>query len=444
MKKFPSTLGRLAAMAAIVSLASAQVAGAQGRRMFNKSAPNLQSGAKLNATKLQQSSGFAPRLGTPALGKASNAFKSGKLGPVIVSPGANSWKSANPNWNRKPNLTDAIGGGLSPDGNNFDRNRFFPGRIIPSADLTLPAQGGGNGAANPRGGAAGPNLSLPGLGNLEPRIPDLTPNGPIGNPNVPGGNGNPPANPGGRGRIPLPDLGQPRIPDLIPEGPIGDPVLPPGNGNPPADPENPPVDPADPGQPGDPGNPPGDPGNPPPADPGCPNLCPWPIFWPLYPGGGYCPTPVYPAQPVVVNDAVPVEAGQGGRVVDLVLEDVQYVEPATVLVGPAYRVKFRNQSTEPAGAFRVALLAGLEFRVSEKSPKAIVDVPGLAGGQAAQLTIRLPRTAMSLASASSAHPAVFTHLFAAVDFDNAVIELDKTNNVAILERSALESAARQE
>jgi hypothetical protein len=231
--------------------------------------------------------------------------------------------------------------------------------------------------------------------------------------------------------------------------------MPPGNGNPPANPGNPPADPADPGQPGNPGNPPadpgdpgnppadpGNPGNPPPADPGCPDLCPWPIFWPLNPGGGYCPTPVYPAQPVIVNDAVPLEVQQRGHVVDLVLEDVQYVEPATLLVGPAYRVKFRNQSTEPAGAFRVALVAGLDLRVSEQSPKAVVDVPGLAGGQAAELTIRLPRTAMSVVSTSSAQPTVFTHLFAAVDFDNAVIELDKTNNVAILERAALEAAVR--
>src|SRR5262249_16799473 len=42
---------------------------------------------------------------------------------------------------------------------------------------------------------------------------------------------------------------------------------------------------------------------------------------------------------------------------DLVLEDVKLVAPATLVAGPAYRVKFRNQGTAVAANFEVAILA---------------------------------------------------------------------------------------
>lgn len=186
----------------------------------------------------------------------------------------------------------------------------------------------------------------------------------------------------------------------------------------------------------------------------CKSKCPWPIFWPCYNGNywnnscyygpGYN-TPIYVnSPPVVINEVVPVSAqlptsatNYGMASVDLVLEDVQLIEPATLLVGPAYRVKFRNQGLTAAGKFRVAIVAGLDGQASEQSPKTLVDVPGLASSEASEVTVRLPVSAMKLAGAGG-QATVFTHLLVAADFDNGLTESDKTNNVAVIERTMLE------
>lgn len=192
----------------------------------------------------------------------------------------------------------------------------------------------------------------------------------------------------------------------------------------------------------------------PPNNNHCHNKCPWPIFWPAYGGywnnynNGYCTTPtviVNGTPPIVVNEVTPVSAtpaaATGANGIDLVLEDIQYVEPATMLVGPAYRVKFRNQGLAAAGAFRVAIVASVNGTADAKSPMALVDVAGLASGQSSEVTVRLPRTAMQLTTADG-QTAAFTHLLVAADFDNLVGEADKTNNVAIVARTQLEVAAK--
>ena len=143
--------------------------------------------------------------------------------------------------------------------------------------------------------------------------------------------------------------------------------------------------------------------------------------------------------PVVVPASATVDYGTAR--VDLVLEDVQYVEPATMLVGPAYRVKFRNQGLSAVGKFRVALVASIDGQASEQSPKALVEVAGLASGESSEVTVRLPVTAMKLAG-TDGKTTIFTHLLVAADFDNSVVESDKTNNVAIIERTMLEVAAK--
>ncbi len=181
---------------------------------------------------------------------------------------------------------------------------------------------------------------------------------------------------------------------------------------------------------------------------------PWPVFWPIHQGGywnnscyygtGYnTPVIVNSAPPVVVNEVVQASAtvDYGTARVDLVLEDVQYVEPATMLVGPAYRVKFRNQGLSAVGQFRVALVAAVDGQANEDSPMTLVEVAGLASGEAGEVTVRLPVSAMKLAGADG-QATTFTHLLVAADFDNNVVESDKTNNVAIIEREMLEQPAK--
>jgi hypothetical protein len=136
------------------------------------------------------------------------------------------------------------------------------------------------------------------------------------------------------------------------------------------------------------------------------------------------------ARPVVVETAK----------ADLVLEDLEYVEAPTLFVGPAYRVKFRNQGSAPTDKFHVALVAGLGDQMNENSPQAFVEVEGLASGQIGEATIRLPRTSLKLSGANG-QPTVFTHLLVAIDADDTVKESDESNNDATVERAALETAS---
>ena len=58
------------------------------------------------------------------------------------------------------------------------------------------------------------------------------------------------------------------------------------------------------------------------------------------------------------NTTTPATTTAAATGIDLVLEDVTLASPATLVAGPAYTVKFRNQGTRPAGKFQVAIIAG--------------------------------------------------------------------------------------
>lgn len=143
--------------------------------------------------------------------------------------------------------------------------------------------------------------------------------------------------------------------------------------------------------------------------------------------------------PTTAVEPQPTPVAQGAA--DLVLEDVQRVEPATLLVGPAYRVKFRNQSPHAVGAFHAAIFAGIDGKLSDDAPRAVVEIAGMQGSEVMEVTLRLPATAMKLVSAKPNQPAGFSHLFVAVDETDSIAELDEDNNTAVIETAALEAIA---
>ena len=128
--------------------------------------------------------------------------------------------------------------------------------------------------------------------------------------------------------------------------------------------------------------------------------------------------------------------------IDLVLEDVTLVQKATLAAGPAYRVQFRNQGTDAAGKFVVGILALIDGVSPSDAPHALVEVPGLAAGDVATVTLRLPQAATRLVSVSHATPTMFTKLAVAIDVDNRVSETDKSNNGVVIDRTSLESAVK--
>ncbi len=144
-----------------------------------------------------------------------------------------------------------------------------------------------------------------------------------------------------------------------------------------------------------------------------------------------------PSNDVTTTDGTAVASG-----VDLVLEDVKLAAPATLVAGPAYTVKFRNQGSQDAGKFEVGLLAGVNGRLTQDAPRAVIEVKSLPAGKSAEVTLRLPQSALKLLGANG-RPAAFTHLFVAVDLLNTVAESDETNNTAVVARTELETIAAQ-
>ncbi len=124
-----------------------------------------------------------------------------------------------------------------------------------------------------------------------------------------------------------------------------------------------------------------------------------------YDGGGAAapsPTADVAAPPVATAAAMPPLVTEGA---DLVLENIELAAPATLVAGPAYRVKFRNQGTAAAGKFEVAVLAGLDAKLTAEAPRAVVEINSLAAGQSGEVTLRLPQSAMNMAG-GTASPAL--------------------------------------
>ncbi len=183
---------------------------------------------------------------------------------------------------------------------------------------------------------------------------------------------------------------------------------------------------------------------PPPNNPTSPSSAP--IANPAGSAGGSgsddnaSPTSATDGTPPAATDA-PTTAPAASVGVDLVLEDVQQASPATLVAGPAYKVTFRNQGTEPAGKFQVGIFAGLNGKLAKGAPRAVVEVASLAAGEVKTVTLRLPQKALQMSDAGD-KPVAFTHLFVVVDVKNAVPETDKTNNAAIVARADLEAAGK--
>ncbi len=146
--------------------------------------------------------------------------------------------------------------------------------------------------------------------------------------------------------------------------------------------------------------------------------------------------PIPATNSIVTTTAKPVIASAA----DLVLEDIQLASPATLVAGPAYTVKFRNQGTDAAARFQVGVLAGIDDKLSADAPRGVVEVKSLAAGQSGEVTLRLPQAALKMDGADG-RSTPFTRLFVAVDLMNTVAETDKANNTAVVERAGLETNA---
>lgn len=132
----------------------------------------------------------------------------------------------------------------------------------------------------------------------------------------------------------------------------------------------------------------------------------------------------------------------GNPPVDLVIENIRFAEPSTMLVGPAYHVQVRNQGSEFAPRFHIALFASVGGVVNDQCPKAFLEVRDLAPGAAIEYTIRLPLTAEGMLDPATQQPRPFTHLASVVDFFRIQPEIEEDNNTALLPREVVDNVRR--
>jgi hypothetical protein len=154
----------------------------------------------------------------------------------------------------------------------------------------------------------------------------------------------------------------------------------------------------------------------------------------------YAPGPQYCAPAMPQPEPVKMQVPDGSSPVDLVIEDLRYYEPGTVLVGPSYTVKVCNKGSEYARQFHIGLFASLDGMVNEQSPKAFLEVRDLAPGTSVDYTIRLPVNADSIPDPRTGQIRPFTHIATVADVFRIQPEGDETNNTAMLPREVADNA----
>ena len=146
--------------------------------------------------------------------------------------------------------------------------------------------------------------------------------------------------------------------------------------------------------------------------------------------------------PVEASQSASASVGTDAGNVDLVLEDVKLVAPATDTTGPAYRIKLRNQGSRAAGKFRIGAFAERDDKLSDDTPHVVNEVAGLPGGKVSEVVMRLPLAAVRNLSTVAAEQMGFDHLLVIVDLDDAIVESEKSNNVADIKRVELEAEVK--
>lgn len=154
----------------------------------------------------------------------------------------------------------------------------------------------------------------------------------------------------------------------------------------------------------------------------------------------YVPGPQYSAPVMPQLPPEKIQIPEGSTPVDLVIEDLRYYEPGTVLVGPSYTVKVCNKGSEYARQFHIGLFASLDGVVNEQTPKAFLEVRDLAPGTSVDYTIRLPVNADSIPDPRTGQIRPFTHIATVADVFRIQPEGDETNNTAMLPREVVDNA----
>lgn len=138
-----------------------------------------------------------------------------------------------------------------------------------------------------------------------------------------------------------------------------------------------------------------------------------------------------------------VKEAQSGEV-DLQVEYVQLVEDGNgeQQLGPLYRIWIVNHGTAPVvQPFDVVLVASNDESPSSDAPYAAQRVARIEAGARLSVEIRLPVEVLQMGADAEGLPVPFKNLFAAVDIQQELAELNEQNNALGLARKDVPDAA---
>lgn len=126
--------------------------------------------------------------------------------------------------------------------------------------------------------------------------------------------------------------------------------------------------------------------------------------------------------------------------VDLQLLDVRMLDngDATQQIGPRYRVTFRNAGTSPVDHdFNVALVAADDANLTTNLPTIESRISSVGTGDVKTVDLRLPATAFDMGQDSHSE---FAKLVVVVDSHGEVNDVNRDNNMASVDRTAVQPA----
>jgi hypothetical protein len=140
----------------------------------------------------------------------------------------------------------------------------------------------------------------------------------------------------------------------------------------------------------------------------------------------------------------PSEAVEQSKEIDLQVEYVQLVDSGDTSGdrGPMYRVWIVNHGKAAiAKPFDVVLVATNDDAPSQESPYGAERVTEIGAGQRLSVEIRLPVEVLQLSLDTDGLPVPFKNLFAAVDVQQELAELNEQNNALGVARADVPDAS---
>ena len=122
-------------------------------------------------------------------------------------------------------------------------------------------------------------------------------------------------------------------------------------------------------------------------------------------------------------------------------ERLQYGD-ATQQIGPRYRVTFRNAGTSPVDHdFNVALVAADDANLTTNLPTIESRISSVGTGDVKTVDLRLPATAFDMGQDSHSE---FAKLVVVVDSHGEVNDVNRDNNMASVDRTAVQPERERE